>query len=91
MKCPNCQRENEPTSRFCIFCGALLPAPEAGRSSESAETPADASLRQLQAVKEEMHRLRESVELMNNRLAALERTQGISAPTPEPTPAPPSY
>ena len=90
MKCPNCQRENEPTSRFCIFCGSLLPAPEAESSSEPAQGPGDTSPEQPQALQEEVRRLGELVALMNERLAALERTQAIPAPVPEPTPAPPT-
>lgn len=87
MKCPNCQRENEPDSRFCIFCGSLLPAPEAESSSEPAQGPGDTSPEQPQALQEEVRRLGELVALMNERLAALERTQAIPAP---PTAAIPS-
>ena len=54
MKCPNCQRENEPTSRFCIFCGVLLPELEAGGSSEPAPGPADMPQEQPEALQEEM-------------------------------------
>jgi len=39
MKCPNCQRENEQTYRFCIFCGSPLPASEVRERSEAAEDP----------------------------------------------------
>ena len=46
MKCPNCQRENEQTYRFCIFCGSPLQACEARQLSENiqAEALADADL-----------------------------------------------
>jgi len=77
MLCPNCQRENEPTSLFCIFCGSPLATPEAEDSQE-----------QPQAIEEEVRRLREIVAQMNDRLAALERWQGITAPPPQPAPAP---
>jgi len=90
MRCPNCQRENEPTSRFCIFCGAILPAPEAERPSEAAESPKDTLPEQMQALQMELRRLRELVELMNVRLATVEGAKEIPAPTPEPTPAPPT-
>ncbi len=30
MKCPNCNRENEAASRFCIHCGAPLPESSCG-------------------------------------------------------------
>jgi len=39
MQCPKCQRENEPTYRFCIFCGNPLPTSEAQERSEVAENP----------------------------------------------------
>jgi len=42
------------------------------------------------ALQEEVRRLRELVALMNDRLAALERTRGVALPSPEPTPAPPT-
>ncbi|HEX9975699.1 MAG TPA: DUF2339 domain-containing protein [Dehalococcoidales bacterium] len=86
MKCPNCQRENEPTSRFCVFCGAILPAPESGSSPEAAETPSGVS-QQLEAAQRELRRLSAIVALMNDRLATLERQQGLAAPSA--TPAPP--
>ncbi len=89
MECPNCHRENEPNSRFCIFCGSLLPAPEAGHPSESVENPEGTSLRQLQAVQGEVRRLSETVELMNRRLAALEGMHGAAQPSPQPKPVPP--
>ena len=34
MECLNCQRENDPDYRFCIFCGSLLPAGEVGQLPE---------------------------------------------------------
>ena len=75
MLCPNCQRENEPTARFCIFCGSPLATPEAPQ-----EKPP--------ALQEEIRRLRGLVAQINNRLDALERRQGITAPLPQPAPAP---
>ena len=39
MQCPNCQRENDPAYRFCIFCGTPLPASEVRKRSEAAESP----------------------------------------------------
>lgn len=79
MLCPRCKRENQPTSYFCIFCGAPLLAPEAEGPQEQP------------ALQEEVRRLRELVTAMNNRLAALEIRQGIAVPPPsKPTPATPS-
>ena len=88
MKCPKCQQENESDRRFCIFCGSLLPASETGGPSEPAQGPVDIPPEQPQALQEEVRRLSALVALMNDRLAALERTQAIPAPSPEPTPAP---
>jgi len=90
MQCPNCRRENEPTSRFCIFCGSLLPTPEAEHPSEPAEADMDTLSRQVQTLQQGIRRLSALVALMNDRLAAVERMQGIPTPTPEPTPAPPA-
>jgi len=79
MLCPKCKRENQPTSYFCTFCGAPLPAPEVEDPQEQL------------ALREEMRRLRELVIAMNNRLAALEIMQGVVVPPPsKPTPATPS-
>ena len=77
MLCPNCQRENEPTARFCIFCGSPLPTFE----SESAQE-------QSPAIEEEVRQLRELLAQINNRLDVLERRQGITEPQPPPKPAP---
>lgn len=78
MLCPTCKRENQPTSYFCVFCGAPLLVPEAD------------GLQEQPALQEEVRRLRELVISMNNRLAALEMRQGIATPSPaKPTPAAP--
>jgi len=81
MLCANCQRDNEPTARFCIFCGSPLPTPE----SEGAQE-------QPQVIEEEVRQLRELVTQINNRLDALERRQSVTAPPPPPVsiPAAPS-
>ncbi len=86
-RCPNCQRENEPTNRFCIFCGSPLPTPEAEDPSEPEPGPADALPKQLQALEAEVRGLREVIVLMNERLASLGRTQGIAMPARKPIPA----
>jgi len=78
MLCPRCKRENQPAGYFCIFCGAPLPEPEV-------EGPQEQS-----ALRDEVRRLRELVNAMNNRLAALEIRQGVGAPAPsKPAPAAP--
>ena len=84
MQCPSCQRENELTNRFCIYCGGLLPVPEAEPPSEATLGPMDIIPQQVQALQEEARRLRELITLMNDRLATLERTQGVALPSPEP-------
>ncbi|MFC1930059.1 DUF2339 domain-containing protein [Chloroflexota bacterium] len=88
MQCPNCQRENEPTNQFCIFCGSLLTKPEAEHPSGPAHIPAEAPPQNLQALEEEVRRLRDLVSLLNERLATLERSQKMAVPSPGPVPAP---
>jgi len=78
MLCPKCKRENQPTSYFCVFCGAPLLVREAD------------GLQEQPALQEEVRRLRELVIAMNNRLAALEMRQGIATPPPaKPAPVAP--
>jgi uncharacterized membrane protein len=88
MKCPKCQKENESTNLFCIFCGAPLTVPESSSSLEAAEAPSGVSL-QLEAAQRELRRLSAIVALMSDRLANLERQQGISVPAPKATPSVP--
>ena len=76
MLCPKCKRENQPEARFCIFCSAPLPVPEAEGPQE-----------QPQAIEDELRRLREVVTEMNKRLTALEGRQEITTPPPQPIPA----
>jgi uncharacterized membrane protein len=64
MKCPGCQRENNPASRFCIYCGSPLPT-----QADPASIPPDEILRLSQLVSE-----------MNERLMVLEQKLGIVAP-----------
>lgn len=87
MKCPNCQRENETTSRFCIFCGAVLPAPATENKPKSEQGSANSPPEHISSLQEEVRRLSALVDLMNNRLSALEQEQGIPAPSVKPTPA----
>ncbi len=81
MKCASCQRDNEPTARFCIFCGAALPIAEPGSAppQTSGEQTGDVqwALRELQ---EEVRRLRPVIGLINDRLARLEQMEGIATP-----------
>lgn len=88
MKCSNCQRENESSARFCIFCGTPLPS-EVRRPPTPSQPPAKTPPQSTKELQEEVRRLRELVILMNNRLAALERLQGIAVPIPQPMAAPP--
>jgi uncharacterized membrane protein len=85
MQCPNCHRENEPANYFCIYCGGLLPIPEAEPLSEATLDPTNINSQQLLALQEDTRRLREIIALMNERLVTLERTQGVTIPSPEPT------
>lgn len=87
MNCPNCQRENESSNRFCIFCGSPLLTPEVEQPLEPAQASTDALINQQLALQEEVRRLRELVVLMNERLANLEHTRGIAIPSSAPTAA----
>jgi uncharacterized membrane protein len=94
MKCPKCQRENEPTSLFCIFCGSPLGA-QAGYPSQSAPGSQDATPPLSPSIQDDLRQLREQVARISDRLTNLELRQGISAPAtrampavhPEPVPA----
>ncbi len=77
MLCPNCQRENEPTARFCIFCGSPLSTP----GGENIQGQTD-------SVEEEIHQLRQLIARITDRLDVLERGQGVTRPMPQPTPLP---
>ncbi len=88
MKCPNCQRENEPTSLFCIFCGSPL-GTQAGYPSQSAPGSQDATPPLPSSIQDELRRLREQVAHINDRLANLELRQGISMPAPTAMPSVP--
>ncbi len=88
MKCPNCQRENEPTSLFCIFCGSPL-GTQAGYPSQSAPGSQDATPPLPPSIQDELRRLREQVARINDRLANLELRQGISMPAPTAMPSVP--
>jgi uncharacterized membrane protein len=85
MQCPNCKRENEPTNRFCIYCGSLLPAPELKDLPEPEPEQKEISPGQLLALQREVRRLSTLVALMNDRLANLERRQGMPVSVPEET------
>ena len=83
MKCPNCQRENEPTSLFCIFCGSPL-GTQAGYPSQSAPGSQDVTPPLPSSIQDELRRLREQVAHINDRLANLELRQGLAVPSAEP-------
>ncbi|MFC2070969.1 DUF2339 domain-containing protein [Chloroflexota bacterium] len=89
MKCPSCKRENEPTNRFCIFCGSILQSPATDESPAPEQDIEDISPEQSKDLLKEVRRLEGLISIMNNRLAALERGQRSTAPTPEPKKAPP--
>ena len=93
MKCPNCKRENEPTSRFCIYCGSILPSSEAVPSPEPGQSSEEISPEHVQALRNDIRRLEEIVRVMNERLAAMETLHNLpspEAPPPEPVAPPPA-
>jgi len=74
LQCPVCKRENQPSSRFCIYCSASLTGPETADSDG-----------QSRDIKEEISRLRKLLSQVTNRLDALEQRQGmVETPPPEP-------
>jgi len=82
MLCPKCNRENQPTAHFCVFCGAPLLETEEPKAEGSGE---------LAALREEVRRLRDLFIAMNGRLVDLESKRGITAPPPpEPVPVAPA-
>ena len=90
MKCPNCQRENKPDSRYCIFCGALLPADAPEQPLEPVQGADDTLAGQVQSLLGEVRRQARLLALMNERLSTVERTRGVAAPPPESVSATPS-
>jgi len=70
MKCPSCSRENQPTNKFCIFCGTPLPTV----IPEPPEEPA-------QSIEEEVRRLRASISRIDERLSILEQRQRTGIPS----------
>lgn len=79
MKCPKCQRENQPDALSCAFCGSPLTAPEGGNAREES-----------QSVSDQIRSLRALVADINDRLNALELRQHVAALKPEPAPAEPA-
>jgi len=90
MQCPNCQQDNEPTNRFCIFCGALLPVLESKQPLETLDADIGTLTEQVQELRQEVSRLSTLIDLMNNRLATIEGLKEVPTPTPEPIPATPA-
>ena len=76
MQCLNCGKENEPGTRFCIFCG-------------SAVSPADAEEKlQPTPLDEEISRLRRLITQITKRLDNLETRAGTAEALPIPEPVP---
>ncbi len=97
MDCPSCHKANPEGNRFCISCGSPLPPPGAPLSPPEPVQPTGDISQQLQALQDEVRRLRADLVFMNDRLATLERVQGIPTtpprqqrPVPVAAPAPPS-
>ena len=88
MRCPNCQRDNSPNNRFCIYCGAILEQSEIDESDTGQDT-GEISPGEPNVLINEIKRLERLVSLMNERLIALEQGGRPSAPPPEPVKAQP--
>ena len=96
MKCPNCNKEIEPHSRFCIFCGSYIDELQEEQPTETSEGTEDEFNKQLQTLRQEISRLKKFVVHQDQRLleyqkrlTSLERTKGVVTPTPTATPVPP--
>ncbi len=88
MQCPECQRENSPNNRFCIYCGAILEQSKMDDSG-TGQDAGEISPEQSNTLIDEIKRLEGLISLMNERLIALERGTRPSAPPPEPVKARP--
>jgi uncharacterized membrane protein len=88
MKCPRCQRENPPASRFCIYCGSPLPIQASPASIQPVPAP-EAFPPPANEPPDEIRRLGTLVAEMNERLRVLEQKLGMVAPV-APHPAPPA-
>lgn len=75
MECVKCRKVNPPGSRFCIFCGSNLPAPQVEQPSPLQDASVDVLQRQVEALRGEVHRLSTVVDLINKRLAVVERAR----------------
>jgi len=93
MKCPSCEKENKPASKFCIFCGSPLLEPETEQLTKPTRDSMDTTQQELMALRDEVSRLKELVTnqskhfvSLNDRLSDLERAEGLVKPVVEPTP-----
>jgi uncharacterized membrane protein len=66
----------------------VLPAPETEPAPEAEAQPADRPLQQIQSLRDEVNQLRKYYQLINERVGALERLQGMAAPVLKPPPRP---
>ncbi|HEY78680.1 MAG TPA: DUF2339 domain-containing protein, partial [Dehalococcoidia bacterium] len=83
MKCSNCQKENDPESSYCIFCGSPLHKPEPDVPVAPVSGTEGTPVPQVQQLQAEIRSLRELVRRISDRLVVLERRQGIEVPPPE--------
>ncbi|MBI2165672.1 MAG: DUF2339 domain-containing protein [Chloroflexi bacterium] len=77
MRCPICNRENPEDGRFCIFCGSPLAIrADTGQGGGPQE--------QVQALQSRLDFLQRTLIQLTDRVAALERSQGIVPAQPPP-------
>ena len=87
MECAECHKENVEGNQFCIFCGAPLSGTVEQEPLASSQGPVDALTQQVQALRDETRHFRGDLQRVHERLAALERTQGVSVAPSQQAPA----
>ena len=79
MECASCHKENSEGARFCIFCGSPVQTTEPEEPPVPEQGLADALPQAVQALRDEVRGLTRNLLSINDRLAALERLQGVPA------------
>jgi len=93
MRCPSCQKENKPTSHFCIYCGSPLIEAKTEQPTSPTQVSIDTTQHELAALREEVKSLKELISnqskhfvSLDDRITALEEEERVIKPAPRPTP-----
>ena len=90
MECSSCHKENSEGAHFCIFCGYPVQTTEGEQPPAPEQGLSDAIPPEVQALRDELRGLTRNLWLMGDRLAALERLQGVPATPAQQVSIPPS-